>query len=462
MGGKNSHLSFPNDSSILSGNHARSTDNFTVNPERSRTNALRREAGVFVVSTEMRKSPIAQEAAQRPRRTRRSQRTEHSQVDHAGRPSPLSTQVDDEGLELLRQLDEEFANNYTDRAYIRRRRGIITNHSRVWEPLGATPLVIDFSNVQEPINPQRIPPNDRGSQHPQVPLYRWAKSQAHKHDPRDGVEGRQTRNDWYWDQMDRGNLPPDFNPYRSGSPNFNAFAERVSLRDDRPQKADNSRHTGSTPVLLTPRQVRSRARRKAAAGERLTDEEFLVLYDKPLEEWDIEELAQGRPKDCNGQFRGRKPGKYLQREIMERSEGLFKSKVRTGMNVSTVSALQVMQQIIENEEYDVKGKPVVAASTKLDAAKFLIEHLLGKPKTTVENDIGSKLQGILAGVMVAPEVAVPTDVTQPVSATGRMLAGQRGFRTDYVDEQMLALERAGVIDAVVVDADDEEEGGGDG
>lgn len=461
MGGKNSSLRFPDNSSIYSGNHARSTDNFTVNPERSKANALRREAGVFVVSTEMSKSPLAQEAASRPRRHRRSQRTEHSQVDHAGNPSPLSTQIDDEGILLLEALDPE------DPHYLSKRRGIIAHHTRVWEPIGATPLVIDFSNVQEPINPQRLPPSAKGSQHPQVPLYKWAKAQAHKHDPRSGVEGRATRNDWYWDQMDRGNLPHDFNPYRPGSPAYNAFAERVSLRDDRPQRANNSKYTGDAPVLMTPRQIRSRARRKAAAGERLTDEEFVALYDKPLEEWDIEELAAGRPKDVNGQFRGRAPGKYLQREIAERAENLFKTKVRTGMNGLTVSALEVMQAIIDNDDYDVRGKPVVAASTKLDASKFLIEHLLGKPKQHVENDIGARLSTILAGVMVAPEVAPPMTDSYgnhlPVTPTGRMLAGQRGHRTDYVDEQVLALERAGVIDAVVVDDDDDEEGeGGEG
>ena len=462
MGGENSHITFTKRSSIRSDTHPRSDNDFSNyrNPERAREAALRREAGVYEVAKELPNSPLAEEASRRPRSHRRGQRGEHTQLDHAGNPSPLSTQVDDEGLELLHQLDIEFRDNYSDPKYIRRRRGIISNHSKVWEPIGATPLVIDFSNIQEPISPHRLAPSARGSQHPQVPLYRWAKSQAHVHDPRKGVEGRQSRNEWYWEQMSRGNLPPDFNPYRPGSPAHNAFNERVSLLDDRPQAKGNPKFTGDAPVLMTPRQVRSRARRKATAGERLTDEEFLVLFKKPMEEWDAEELAEGRVKDKNGNFRGIRAGEYLSRELRERADSLFKDKVRKSMNTSTITALSVLEDILKNEDTDVKGKPVVAASTKLDAAKFMVEHLLGKPKATVETDIGAKLQGILAGVMVSPEMALPAPGSNdPVGPTGRMLAGQRGYRSDYVDEQMKALTAVGYIDAEVVEDDAEEDEG---
>jgi len=410
----------------------------------------------------MPRSPAAQEQAQRPRRSRRSQRSEHVQTDHAGNFSPLSTQVDEEGQALLAQLDPE------DPSYQAKRRGIIAHHSRVWEPIGATPLIIDFSNVQEPINPERLHPAFKGSQHPQKPLYKWAKAQAHTHDPRKGALGRQSRNEWYWEQMDRQNLPADFNPYLPGSPAHDAFNHRVSLRDDRPQTTGNPRFTGDTPVLMTPRQIRSRARRKARAGERLTDEEFLALYDRPLEEWDLEELAKGRPRDIHGNFTGRAPGKYLQQEIRERSAELFKQKVRGSMNESTISALTLMNQILENDDVDFKGKPVVAAGTKLDAAKFLIEHLLGKPKATVETDISVKLSRILAGVMVSPEVAMPSleqlsmNPNQGVAPTGRMLAGQRGYRTDYIDPEIKALTAAGYIDAEIVEDDEEVEDSGEG
>src|SRR5262245_63124610 len=52
------------------------------------------------------------------------------------------------------------------------------------------------------------------------------------------------------------------------------------------------------------KQMRARARRKRKkAGE---SEEFKRLY-KPIEQWDPEELARGRPRSRDGNFTGRPP-----------------------------------------------------------------------------------------------------------------------------------------------------------
>ena len=127
-----------------------------------------------------------------------------------------------------------------------------------------------------------------------------------------------------------------------------------------------------------------------------------MLYRKPLAEWDEEELARGRPRDAKGTFAGPKPA-WITPEMHEEAISRFQAVVKTGMQAATVDALKAVTDILVNDEVDNRGKPVVGASTKLQAATFLLEHVVGKPKQTIEQDISVKLQGLLASVMVQPD-----------------------------------------------------------
>lgn len=153
--------------------------------------------------------------------------------------------------------------------------------------------------------------------------------------------------------------------------------------------------------LLTPKQIRARARRKMKRMERMTDQEFSYLYSKPIDEWDLDELAHGRPRNSEGRFSGPKP-KWITTAIHEEAMTRYTSAVKSRMNATTVDALDVIKQLINDDERDDKGKPIVPAGTKLEAAKFLIEHVVGKPTQRLEQDVSVKLQGILGQVMVNP------------------------------------------------------------
>jgi hypothetical protein len=76
------------------------------------------------------------------------------------------------------------------------------------------------------------------------------------------------------------------------------------------------------------------------------------------------------------------------------------------MNANTVDAIDVIRWVMMNNEVDDKGKPIVPASTKLDAAKFLMEHIVGKPTQRIENDVSVKLQAILGVAMANPAQAL--------------------------------------------------------
>ena len=189
---------------------------------------------------------------------------------------------------------------------------------------------------------------------------------------------------------------PSVRQHKSGR-----IRDRGDATDARPVNAEGK--------LLTPKQIRARARRAAKRSRKngkaiMSDLEFEALY-KPVEEWDLEELARGRPRDINGKFNGRKPG-WITREVHERAMEMFIETTRADMGAMVPDALKALQWVIQHDEVDERGKLVVPAAAKNQAAMFMIEHFLGKPKQRMEADISVKLQGILAGVMVNPNEAL--------------------------------------------------------
>lgn len=169
-------------------------------------------------------------------------------------------------------------------------------------------------------------------------------------------------------------------------------------RKDRPRTAEGK--------LLTPKQIRARARRRANKTATLSDQEMEYLYKKPIDEWDLDELAQGRPRNAKGHFKGPKPG-WITSAVHEESMAKYTAAVKGSMRATTVDALDILKQLINDDNVDDKGKPLVGASVKLDAAKFLIEHVVGKPTQRIESDVSVKLQSILGSVMVNPSELGP-------------------------------------------------------
>lgn len=167
----------------------------------------------------------------------------------------------------------------------------------------------------------------------------------------------------------------------------------MSLDDDgKPTKRKRGRPATST----NPKQLRARARRKQIAAD-----EAIALLHKPIEEWDDEELARGRPKAKDGTFKGKAP-QWINRKVHEEAIRRFQEAVRKDMNVHTIAALRKLGDLLESVETDANGKPIVPPSVQADIAKFLIEHVVGKPTARVEQDISVKLQAVLGAAIVNP------------------------------------------------------------
>ena len=220
---------------------------------------------------------------------------------------------------------------------------------------------------------------------------------------------------------------PDIRQHPSGKPRDQFPPE------DRPRDGSGK--------LLTPKQIRARARRRMKRAEPMTEQEMEYLYQKPIDEWDLEELARGRPRNSKGGFSGRKP-KWITAQVHEEAMQRYTAAVKTDMRSTTVDALGTIRWIIQNEDVDDKGKPVVPASTKLEASKFLLEHVVGKPTQRLEADVSVKLQSILGAVLINP-----ADVTGGTS--------DQGFELGHLPGVTMPLAIA-ADDEIVVEQDDAE------
>lgn len=158
---------------------------------------------------------------------------------------------------------------------------------------------------------------------------------------------------------------------------------------------------GRPITSMDPKKIRERVRRK----KKIAPDEIAALYNgRSIDDWDLEELARGRPRASDGTFKGRPPT-YIDLKVHDQVVKRFEEIVKSEMNGHTVEALKVVQRIMEDKQTDHKGRPRTSSGVKLDAAKFLIEHVLGKPKQHTETDISVKLQGILGMAMVNPSVS---------------------------------------------------------
>lgn len=147
-----------------------------------------------------------------------------------------------------------------------------------------------------------------------------------------------------------------------------------------------------------PKQIRNRLRRKHDHFAEDLDM-YLEAIGKPMHKWDMEELARGRIRDRNGGFQGRTPAwitpavqREAKRRLMDHAFGKLAGHID--------QAIIVLGNLLTSTELDDFGRPIVDARTKLAAATFILEHVLGKPKAVVEVESADLVRQFLAGALV--------------------------------------------------------------
>jgi hypothetical protein len=124
---------------------------------------------------------------------------------------------------------------------------------------------------------------------------------------------------------------------------------------------------------------------------------------KPLEEWDLEELAQGKPRNRAGGFGGARP-LWMAQAVQEEITRRYKNQAMTELSKHFPKALKVLIGLLDEDDPGIR----------LKACQLLIEYTVGKPNTNVKFDADTKAAGMLAAALVMPSGAPahPTTVLQ--------------------------------------------------
>lgn len=147
-------------------------------------------------------------------------------------------------------------------------------------------------------------------------------------------------------------------------------------------------------LLMTPSQIRNRLRRRVGRAE----EELANLMEhdpryKPLDQWDYEELCKGVPRNRKGNFQGQayRPA-WLTAPIQEEIRRRLRIKATADLSSHIKAAIEVMTRIMMD--------PDEKSSIRMDAAKFIIEQVLGKATQHMDIAVGDKVKDALASALV--------------------------------------------------------------
>lgn len=130
-----------------------------------------------------------------------------------------------------------------------------------------------------------------------------------------------------------------------------------------------------------------------------------VVYGKPLEDWDDEELARGRARGADGRFPTGPRPEWLTEEIDEEIRKRFQKRMRQGLGLAALSAADVLTRIMkddrpmEDEDGGVTGW-LVSPSVRADIAKYLLDQVAGKATQPIDVSAEVKIQGLFASVVV--------------------------------------------------------------
>lgn len=169
--------------------------------------------------------------------------------------------------------------------------------------------------------------------------------------------------------------------------------------DKKPANYVGGRAKDPTRLSTDPAQIRRRLRRGKNREEDIALYAEHSHYFKPVHDWDLEELAHGRPRGKNGGFQGRAPG-WLTAEIVREARKRLVDHTSGLLGKHVEFAVRTMIKLIKSEEYDEKGRPIVDAKTKLQACMFIIEHVKGKPQQFMEVDATNFTRQMVAAAII--------------------------------------------------------------
>jgi hypothetical protein len=115
-----------------------------------------------------------------------------------------------------------------------------------------------------------------------------------------------------------------------------------------------------------------------------------LYYQKPIEEWDWEELQRGQPKTRDGRFVGGRP-KWITPVLMAEAQARLRVMTAQQLGRYAGDAIKVMAELMNTSRV-----PMV----RFQAAKYVLDQIIGLPTQRVETKAQSDFESLLADVMV--------------------------------------------------------------
>jgi hypothetical protein len=152
-------------------------------------------------------------------------------------------------------------------------------------------------------------------------------------------------------------------------------------------------------LSVEPQQIRARMRRRGVNMTRDVNLYIEHAYKRPVSEWDLEELARGRPRNSAGTFSGAPP-KWITPVVMAEAKRRLAQNAFGELAVHLPLAIKVIVKLMESKALDDKGRPLVDAATKAKCAMFIVEHVVGKPKASIDISGTDVVGSFLANALV--------------------------------------------------------------
>lgn len=140
------------------------------------------------------------------------------------------------------------------------------------------------------------------------------------------------------------------------------------------------------------RQAAKNKLRKSSARSEKALQELGALYneEKPIEEWDWEELQRGRPKNKNGKFTGVQP-RWITPAVHEEAARRLRSLSVNKLGEHTQAAIDVMVRLMTKSKVDM---------VRFQAAKYVLDQIMGIPTAKVEVQGNINVRNFLADLLV--------------------------------------------------------------
>lgn len=151
-----------------------------------------------------------------------------------------------------------------------------------------------------------------------------------------------------------------------------------------------------------PRAARRRLRTNTDRLEEAIARDIELVYQKPVSEWDWEELSHGRPKGSDGTFSGPRPT-WITSSVQAEAKRRMRVMTEDQIMVHADAAIKVLNELMTDNDVDDFGKPTTPSAVKLQAAQYVLNHIIGTPKARVEIDTHNPLAELMGGILVNPD-----------------------------------------------------------